>query len=89
MQCPCCYLNFAGRSNAINIAERLGMPSNILDNARKLHGADSAEINQVNKSIFKTLNLIHLYSLFTHEIALWLGTRLCIQRGKLFLETIN
>ncbi|KAH7664594.1 Endonuclease MutS2 protein [Dioscorea alata] len=35
-----------GRSNAINIAERLGMPSNILDNARKLHGADSAEINQ-------------------------------------------
>ncbi|KAM0946783.1 putative DNA mismatch repair protein MutS, core [Dioscorea sansibarensis] len=36
-----------GRSNAINIAERLGMPSNILDNARKLHGADSAEINEI------------------------------------------
>ncbi|PIN22927.1 hypothetical protein CDL12_04364 [Handroanthus impetiginosus] len=36
-----------GRSNAINIAERLGMPVEILDNARELYGAASAEINEV------------------------------------------
>ncbi|XP_075502833.1 uncharacterized protein LOC142540493 isoform X4 [Primulina tabacum] len=36
-----------GRSNAINIAERLGMPAEILDNARELYGAASAEINEV------------------------------------------
>ncbi|KAL0317936.1 UNVERIFIED_CONTAM: Endonuclease MutS2 [Sesamum angustifolium] len=35
-----------GRSNAINIAERLGLPVEILDNARELYGA-SAEINEV------------------------------------------
>ncbi|KAL3630662.1 hypothetical protein CASFOL_023646 [Castilleja foliolosa] len=36
-----------GRSNAINIAERLGLPVEILDNARELYGAASAEINEV------------------------------------------
>ncbi|XP_047969873.1 endonuclease MutS2 [Salvia hispanica] len=36
-----------GRSNAINIAERLGLPVEILSNARKLYGAASAEINEV------------------------------------------
>ncbi|XP_073125722.1 uncharacterized protein [Henckelia pumila] len=36
-----------GRSNAINIAGRLGMPAEILDNARELYGAASAEINEV------------------------------------------
>ncbi|KAK6135144.1 hypothetical protein DH2020_031092 [Rehmannia glutinosa] len=36
-----------GRSNAINIAERLGLPAEILDNARELSGAASAEINEV------------------------------------------
>ncbi|KAL6508271.1 hypothetical protein OROHE_021813 [Orobanche hederae] len=36
-----------GRSNAINIAERLGLPVQILDNARELYGAASAEINEV------------------------------------------
>ncbi|GFP88763.1 endonuclease muts2 [Phtheirospermum japonicum] len=36
-----------GRSNAINIAERLGLPDEILDNARELYGAASAEINEV------------------------------------------
>ncbi|KAL8049362.1 hypothetical protein ABFX02_06G016600 [Erythranthe guttata] len=36
-----------GRSNAINIAERLGLPVEILDNARDLYGAASAEINEV------------------------------------------
>ncbi|GMP25105.1 hypothetical protein CsSME_00002133 [Camellia sinensis var. sinensis] len=36
-----------GRSNAINIAERLGLPNVILDIARKLYGAASAEINEV------------------------------------------
>lgn len=37
----------AGRSNAINIAQRLGIPNAILDDARKLYGAASAEINEV------------------------------------------
>ncbi|XP_078447929.1 DNA mismatch repair protein MutS, type 2 [Wolffia australiana] len=36
-----------GRSNAINIAERLGLPSVVLENARKLYGTASAEINGV------------------------------------------
>ncbi|PSS04520.1 Endonuclease [Actinidia chinensis var. chinensis] len=36
-----------GRSNAINIAERLGLPNIILDNARELYGEVSAEINEV------------------------------------------
>ncbi|KAG6417353.1 hypothetical protein SASPL_119507 [Salvia splendens] len=36
-----------GRSNAINISERLGLPVEILSNARKLYGAASAEINEV------------------------------------------
>lgn len=37
----------AGRSNAINIAERLGIPKVILDNARELYGVANAEINEV------------------------------------------
>ncbi|KAK8521071.1 hypothetical protein V6N12_004988 [Hibiscus sabdariffa] len=36
-----------GRSNAINIAERLGVPGIIVDNARELYGAASAEIDEV------------------------------------------
>uniref|UniRef100_A0A7C9AH75 DNA mismatch repair proteins mutS family domain-containing protein n=1 Tax=Opuntia streptacantha TaxID=393608 RepID=A0A7C9AH75_OPUST len=36
-----------GRSNAINIAERLGLPKLILHDARKLYGAASAEIDEV------------------------------------------
>ncbi|KAL3846088.1 hypothetical protein ACJIZ3_003491 [Penstemon smallii] len=36
-----------GRSNAINIAERLGLPFEILRNARELYGAASTEINEV------------------------------------------
>ncbi|XP_060204026.1 uncharacterized protein LOC132632204 isoform X2 [Lycium barbarum] len=36
-----------GRSNAINIAERLGIPDVIVDKARELYGAASAEINEV------------------------------------------
>lgn len=36
-----------GRSNAINIAERIGLPNIVVDNARELHGAASAEINEV------------------------------------------
>ena len=38
----------AGRSNAINIAERLGLPKVVVGNARELHGTASAEINEVN-----------------------------------------
>ncbi|RVW60908.1 Endonuclease MutS2 [Vitis vinifera] len=36
-----------GRSNAINIAERLGVPKKVLDKAREQYGAASAEINEV------------------------------------------
>ncbi|ONK73814.1 uncharacterized protein A4U43_C04F35660 [Asparagus officinalis] len=36
-----------GRSNAINIAERLGLSNHILEKARKLHGTSGAEINEV------------------------------------------
>ncbi|KAJ6887646.1 hypothetical protein NC652_028799 [Populus alba x Populus x berolinensis] len=36
-----------GRSNAINISEKLGLPSVVVSNARELHGAASAEINEV------------------------------------------
>ncbi|KAL5719313.1 hypothetical protein ACHQM5_012108 [Ranunculus cassubicifolius] len=36
-----------GRSNAINIAERLGLPDIVLRNARELYGTASAEINEV------------------------------------------
>ncbi|MED6160234.1 hypothetical protein PIB30_049512 [Stylosanthes scabra] len=36
-----------GRSNAINIAERLGLPSVVVDTARKLYGSACAEIDEV------------------------------------------
>ncbi|CAM8989932.1 unnamed protein product [Rhodiola kirilowii] len=36
-----------GRSNAINIAERLGLPETVVNNARELYGISSAEINEV------------------------------------------
>ncbi|XP_021601898.1 endonuclease MutS2 isoform X2 [Manihot esculenta] len=36
-----------GRSNAINISEKLGLPATIISNARELYGAASAEINEV------------------------------------------
>ncbi|KAL6127324.1 hypothetical protein ACLB2K_075365 [Fragaria x ananassa] len=36
-----------GRSNAINIAERLGLPGRVVDNARELYGAASAGIDEI------------------------------------------
>ncbi|KAI3884208.1 hypothetical protein MKW92_006447 [Papaver armeniacum] len=36
-----------GRSNAINIAQRLGLPNIIIDDARELYGTASAEIDRV------------------------------------------
>lgn len=36
-----------GRSNAINIAQRLGLPDIIIDDARELYGTASAEIDRV------------------------------------------
>ncbi|KAF6156774.1 hypothetical protein GIB67_033243 [Kingdonia uniflora] len=36
-----------GRSNAINIAERLGLPNTVVNDARELYGTASAEINEV------------------------------------------
>ncbi|EXB24917.1 MutS2 protein [Morus notabilis] len=36
-----------GRSNAINIAERLGLPSIVVEKARELYGVASAEIDEI------------------------------------------
>lgn len=36
-----------GRSNAISIAERLGLPEKIIDSSRELYGATSSEIDEV------------------------------------------
>ncbi|XP_022141292.1 uncharacterized protein LOC111011726 isoform X2 [Momordica charantia] len=36
-----------GRSNAINIAERLGLPGTVVDDAREHYGAASAQIDEV------------------------------------------
>lgn len=40
-------ISIVGRSNAINIAERLGLPSVVVDTSRKLYGSASAEIDEV------------------------------------------
>ncbi|VFQ72595.1 unnamed protein product [Cuscuta campestris] len=48
-----------GRSNAINIAERLGMPKAILDNARELYGAANLEINEVILEMERFKQQIH------------------------------
>ncbi|KAJ4832476.1 hypothetical protein Tsubulata_000017 [Turnera subulata] len=36
-----------GRSNAINISERLGLPNEVVSHARELYGVASSEINEV------------------------------------------
>lgn len=57
----------AGRSNAINIAERLGLQRIIIDSARELYGTESTEINEVTTSIF--CHWLHvLASLFCGEL---------------------
>ena len=43
-----CFVTHVGRSNAINIAERLGLPLDIVESARQLLGTAGAEINAVN-----------------------------------------
>lgn len=48
-----------GRSNAINIAQRLGLPHVIVDNAREIHGTSSAEINQVIEDMEKLKQKLH------------------------------
>ncbi|XAR52128.1 hypothetical protein NMG60_11020037 [Bertholletia excelsa] len=50
-----------GRSNAINIAERLGLPDVIIDNARELYGATSAEINEVILDMEKLKHNLHAH----------------------------
>lgn len=44
--CPC-FVTHVGRSNAINIAERLGLPLDIVESSRHLLGTAGAEINAV------------------------------------------
>jgi len=44
--CPC-FVTHVGRSNAINIAERLGLPLDIVESSRRLLGTAGAEINAV------------------------------------------
>lgn len=41
-------IHVTGRSNAINISERLGLPSTVVEKARELYGAASAEIDEVS-----------------------------------------
>lgn len=41
--------HFTGRSNAINISEKLGLPIKVINTARQLYGTASAEINEVMK----------------------------------------
>ncbi|KAJ9539576.1 hypothetical protein OSB04_026082 [Centaurea solstitialis] len=48
-----------GRSNAINIAERLQLPNVVVDNARELHGTASAEINEVIEDMEKFKQKLH------------------------------
>ncbi|KAK3228430.1 hypothetical protein Dsin_000311 [Dipteronia sinensis] len=48
-----------GRSNAINIAERLGLPNTVVENARQLYGAASAEINEVILDMEKSKQDFH------------------------------
>ncbi|XP_031097762.1 uncharacterized protein LOC116001926 isoform X2 [Ipomoea triloba] len=45
----------SGRSNAINIGQRLGIAEVILDNARELYGVANAEINEVILEIWRDL----------------------------------
>lgn len=47
-----------GRSNAINIAERLGLPDLILDDARGRYGPASVEINEVTCLTMCVCNII-------------------------------
>lgn len=42
-----CFVTHVGRSNAINITERLGLPLDIVENSRHLLGTAGAEINAV------------------------------------------
>nr|XP_043631288.1 endonuclease MutS2 isoform X2 [Erigeron canadensis] len=48
-----------GRSNAISIAERLGLPNVVVENARELHGTASAEINEVIEDMEKLKQKLH------------------------------
>jgi hypothetical protein len=40
---------FAGRSNALNIAERLGLDGRIISEARSLHGEANLEASEVSR----------------------------------------
>ncbi|XP_022762692.1 uncharacterized protein LOC111308555 isoform X2 [Durio zibethinus] len=75
-----------GRSNAINIAERLGVPRIVVDNARELYGAASAEIDEViiDMEIFKQ-NFQELINESRHYLMLSRGLheRLLLTRRKL------
>ncbi|KAH9724520.1 DNA MISMATCH REPAIR 2 domain-containing protein [Citrus sinensis] len=55
--------DYSCRSSAINIAERLGLPGIVVQNARQLYGAASAEINEViiEMERFKTQFLEHVH----------------------------
>ncbi|XP_074320378.1 uncharacterized protein LOC141657140 isoform X2 [Silene latifolia] len=53
-----------GRSNAINIAKRLGLPQSIVSNASELYGTASAEIDEV---IFGLEKFKHDVEEYVHE----------------------
>ena len=45
-----CFVAHIGRPNAINIAERLGLPLDIIESSRQLLGTAGAEINAVSST---------------------------------------
>ena len=50
-------VNSSGRSNALNISQRLGVPKQILETAHKQIGVGTTEINQV--SILRLNNFLN------------------------------
>ncbi|XP_076941882.1 uncharacterized protein LOC143611573 [Bidens hawaiensis] len=75
-----------GRSNAINIAERLGLPNVVVDNARELHGTASAEINEVIEDMEKLKQKIdeHIHEARHHlRLGRELHRKLVISEGRI------
>ncbi|XP_076930477.1 uncharacterized protein LOC143595323 [Bidens hawaiensis] len=75
-----------GRSNAINIAERLGLPNVVVDNARELHGTASAEINEVIEDMEKLKQKVdeHIHEARHHlRLGRELHRKLVISEGRI------
>ncbi|KAI3704814.1 hypothetical protein L1987_75043 [Smallanthus sonchifolius] len=81
-----------GRSNAINIAERLGLPNVVVDNARELHGTSSAEINEVIEDMEKLKQKVeeHIHEARHHlRLGRELHKKLVISEGRIREDGIS